>query len=86
MLQRSPDAPTAIQAIGYKELFPYLAGEMPLAQAAENLKRSTRRYAKRQLTWFRRMADAIPIYADEYENVGQICDRAVQLLDEHYRW
>ena len=85
-LQGSPDAPTAIQAIGYKELFPFLEGELSLAQAAENLKRSTRRYAKRQLTWFRRMTDALPVYADEYESVGRMCDRAVQLLGEHYHW
>ena len=44
---------TALQAIGYKELAPYLAGEIPLEQAVENIKRETRRYAKRQLTWFR---------------------------------
>lgn len=47
-------ASTACQAIGYKELKPYLDGELSLDEAAENLKRATRRYAKRQLTWFRR--------------------------------
>lgn len=85
-LLRCPGVPTAIQAIGYKELFPYLAGELTLAQAAENLKRSTRRYAKRQLTWFRRRADTIPVYADEYDDAEQMCDQAMQLLNEHYRW
>ena len=48
------NASTACQAIGYKELKPYLDGELTLAEATENLKRATRRYAKRQLTWFRR--------------------------------
>lgn len=43
---------TAAQAIGYKELLGYLRGEETLAEAAENLKTATRRYAKRQLTWF----------------------------------
>ncbi len=47
-------ASTANQAIGYKELKPYLDGEISLCEAAENLKMATRRYAKRQLTWFRR--------------------------------
>lgn len=42
------------QAIGHKELYPYLDGEISLEEAVENLKRQTRRYAKRQLTWFRR--------------------------------
>ena len=44
--------PTAAQAIGYKELFPYLDGEVTLQDAAEVLKMATRRYAKRQITWF----------------------------------
>jgi tRNA dimethylallyltransferase len=44
---------TAAQAIGYKELFPYLRGELPLESCVETLKIATRRYAKRQMTWFR---------------------------------
>jgi len=43
---------TAAQAIGYKELLPYCRGEATLEQAAEDLKTATRRYAKRQMTWF----------------------------------
>ena len=43
---------TAAQAIGYKELLGYLDGKETLTDAAENLKTATRRYAKRQLTWF----------------------------------
>ena len=43
---------TAAQAIGYKELLGYLDGRETLAEATENLKTATRRYAKRQLTWF----------------------------------
>ena len=44
---------TAAQAIGYKELLPYLRGEATLETAVERLKISTRQYAKRQMTWFR---------------------------------
>ena len=44
---------TAAQAIGYKELFPYLDGEATLEACVETLKLATRHYAKRQLTWFR---------------------------------
>lgn len=47
---------TAAQAIGYKEIAAALRGECALAEAVETLKRSTRNYAKRQLTWFRRDA------------------------------
>ncbi len=55
---------TASSAIGYKELFPYIRGEKTLAEATEDLKRASRRYAKRQLTWFRRSADAYRLYLD----------------------
>ena len=47
---------TAAQAIGYKEIAAALRGECALAEAVETLKRATRNYAKRQLTWFRRDA------------------------------
>ena len=50
----TPDAGTARQAIGYKELKPYFDAAVPLQDALSNLKMETRRYAKRQLTWFRR--------------------------------
>jgi len=54
--QRQTARNTAAQAIGYKELEPYLLGQCTLEEAVEHLKRETRRYAKRQLSWFRRMA------------------------------
>ncbi len=47
------DALTATQAIGYKEIVPVLDGDATLAEAAAAIKQATRRYAKRQLTWFR---------------------------------
>ncbi|MBE6923219.1 MAG: tRNA (adenosine(37)-N6)-dimethylallyltransferase MiaA [Ruminococcaceae bacterium] len=49
----SPDC-TAMQAIGYKEFVQALRGDMSLEEAAQDLKQASRRYAKRQLTWFRR--------------------------------
>ncbi|MCI9576465.1 MAG: tRNA (adenosine(37)-N6)-dimethylallyltransferase MiaA [Clostridiales bacterium] len=60
-----PNGQTALQAIGYKELQPYFQGEISLEQAAENMKQETRRYAKRQLTWFRREKKIHWIYPDE---------------------
>ncbi|MFC0188811.1 tRNA (adenosine(37)-N6)-dimethylallyltransferase MiaA [Fictibacillus aquaticus] len=48
----------SVLAIGYKELFPYFRQEMTLDEAAELLKRNSRRYAKRQLTWFKNQTDA----------------------------
>ncbi|OEF96006.1 tRNA (adenosine(37)-N6)-dimethylallyltransferase MiaA [Desulfuribacillus alkaliarsenatis] len=49
-----PKDSTAMQAIGYKELFPFIRNEMSLDECIEILKRNTRRFAKRQLTWFKR--------------------------------
>ncbi|GFG41528.1 UNVERIFIED_CONTAM: tRNA (adenosine(37)-N6)-dimethylallyltransferase MiaA [Streptococcus canis] len=61
----------ASRGIGYKELFPYFAGEMTLTEASEQLKQNTRRFAKRQLTWFRnRMAVTFTaITAPDYPQV-----------------
>lgn len=72
---RSPGA-TAVQAIGFKEMKPYLDGECSLDEAAENLKRATRRYAKRQLSWFRRSDYILWHYVDEYDDFDQLCDAA----------
>jgi tRNA dimethylallyltransferase len=47
----------SIQAIGYKEIYEYLDGFVSLDEAVENLKQNSRRYAKRQLTWFRNKMD-----------------------------
>lgn len=56
---------TSAQAIGHKELQPYFSGEKSLEQALDDLKRETRRYAKRQITWFKRRENAVWLYADE---------------------
>lgn len=55
---------TAAGAIGYKELLPYLDGLCPLETAVETLKRATRRYAKRQMTYFRRLPGVVTVPAD----------------------
>ncbi|WP_404351578.1 tRNA (adenosine(37)-N6)-dimethylallyltransferase MiaA [Sutcliffiella horikoshii] len=47
----------SIQAIGYKELYAYFDGKVTLEQAVNDLKQNSRRYAKRQLTWFRNKMD-----------------------------
>ncbi|MDA8241383.1 MAG: tRNA (adenosine(37)-N6)-dimethylallyltransferase MiaA [Nitrospiraceae bacterium] len=53
LLGRSPDR-TPLQAIGYKEIASHLSGDISLEEAVRLVKRNTRRYAKRQYTWFRR--------------------------------
>lgn len=63
---------TAKQAIGYKELKPYFYGEMSLEQALDNLKKETRHYAKRQLTWFRRHDERFCVYPDAQDDFVRI--------------
>ena len=67
---------TASAAIGYKELKPYFDGECSLEEAVESLKKETRHYAKRQLTWFRRDERTHWLYADDEEKsvFEQACD------------
>lgn len=69
----------ALQAIGHKELFPYIKGEKTLEEAKDALKQATRRYAKRQLTWFRRDERINWIYADECNSV---LETAQKIIDE----
>lgn len=57
MAQGFDGSMTAMQGLGYKEIAAHLRGEMSLADAVALLKRDTRRFAKRQLSWFRRMPD-----------------------------
>lgn len=54
LLKRYPNQPTALQAIGYKEIAMVLQDQITLDEAIALIKRETRRYAKRQLSWFRR--------------------------------
>lgn len=54
----------AAQAIGYKEFAPYFKGECSLADVVNQIKQSSRNYAKRQLTWLRRYENAIRLYGD----------------------
>lgn len=75
---------TARQAIGHKELQPYIDGNITLDEATENLKRETRRYAKRQLTWFRRNENINWLYADEMSR-DELVKKAVDLAKNHLK-
>lgn len=72
---------TAAQAIGYKELEPYFLGEKSLEECVETLKMQTRRYAKRQLTWFRRDERINFLYIDEYENSAELLHAALKIIN-----
>lgn len=71
-----PDS-TAMQGLGYKQLYAFLEGAYPLEEAVRIIKRDTRHFAKRQLTWFRRERDVI--WADRSE-LGQDEDRMLEFL------
>ncbi len=73
----------AVQAIGHKEFFDYFKGEATLEEVTENLKRSTRRYAKRQLTWFNKNDRINWIYADEAENTANMAIKIAE-RNENY--
>ncbi len=71
---------TAKQAIGYKEIKPYLDGLVSLEDASDKLKMETRRYAKRQLTWFRRN-DSINWLTIDSMTKDELFDRACQIIN-----
>ena len=71
---------TSIKAIGYKELLPYFNGEKTLDECVEKLKMETRRYAKRQITWFKRDLDIDWLYADEYNSFEELLADAVEII------
>lgn len=73
---------TSVKAIGYKELFPYLKGELPLEECIEKLKQETRRYAKRQITWFKRDKEINWLYPDKAESFEQLFEQAVQITEK----
>jgi len=55
---------TALRTVGYKELFPYFEGKSSLEEAVLEIKKNTRRYAKRQITWFKKYDNALCFPAD----------------------
>lgn len=72
---------TAKQAIGYKELKPYFKGECSLEEAIDNLKKETRHYAKRQMTWFRRNEEKFTVYPDcDSDFAEKAVERAKEFL------
>lgn len=71
---------TSSQAIGCKELKPYFDGEITLSEAADNLRQATRRYAKRQLTWFRRNKEINWLMADKYNSKKEMHEEAFKII------
>ncbi|MGN0625994.1 MAG: tRNA (adenosine(37)-N6)-dimethylallyltransferase MiaA [Oscillospiraceae bacterium] len=72
---------TAAQAIGYKEFFDYLQGTSTLEESVARVQQESRRYAKRQLTWFRRDERVNWLYIDDYEDYNSLVKQALALAE-----
>ncbi len=70
----------ARQALGYKEVIQYLDGELTLDEARDMVKLSTRRFAKRQMTWFRSFPDVQWLEAEEYEGPESTAEKIISSL------
>lgn len=77
----------SMQGLGYKELLAYLDGKITLEEAVYLIKRDTRHFAKRQLTWFRREQDVIWIERQAYgQDEGRMLDAMLQIIAEKLDW
>lgn len=72
----------SMQGLGYKEFFDYFDGRMTLEETVEKIKRDTRHFAKRQLTWFRREKEVIWLNKKEYEQEKELLDSVLNIIEE----
>ena len=72
---------TAMAAIGYKEILKYFSKEKTLQEVREEIKQSTRRYAKRQLTWFRKDNNINWIYPDSFNSFSEVLDQSEKIIE-----
>ena len=72
----------SMQGIGYKEMIKYLDGEYTYDEAVEIIKRDSRRYAKRQITWFKRYQDAKWFDLDEYQNKEKLEEDIINHIEK----
>ena len=72
----------SMQGLGYKEIIDYLQGRTTLEEAVAILKRDTRHFAKRQLTWFRREWEVIWINKNEFNDETMILQSMLAILSD----
>ena len=65
LMKRYSKFPTAMQGLGYKEVVEYLNGKIPYEEMVDKIKKESRHYAKRQLTWFRKNKNIIWLKAED---------------------
>lgn len=71
----------SMQGIGYKEIIKYLEGEYTLDEAVEIIKRDSRRYAKRQITWFKRYKDSEWFDLEKYDNMELLKEDIMNFIE-----
>ena len=80
-----PEGAQAMKAIGYQELAQYLKGQLSLEEAAVRIKTRTRRFAKRQLTWFKRMPYIHWYEKDQHEDEAALARAVIRDINAHWR-
>jgi tRNA dimethylallyltransferase len=73
----------SMQGLGYKELLAYLSGEFTFDEAIDILKRDTRHFAKRQLTWFKREKEVIWVNKDEFSSEDEVLGYLLKQLKDN---
>ncbi|MBO4396761.1 MAG: tRNA (adenosine(37)-N6)-dimethylallyltransferase MiaA [Eubacterium sp.] len=81
--QEPPPGKTAMQGLGYKEIASYLNGECSLDEAVRILKRDTRHFAKRQLTWFKRERSVTYFDKSEYSSLDLLAESIATCFENH---
>jgi tRNA dimethylallyltransferase len=77
-----PKEAVSMQGLGYKEMVSYLSGECSLEEAVYILKRDTRHFAKRQLTWFRREKDVVWVEKNPGRDLDEVLGEMMEVLKE----
>lgn len=69
----------SMQAIGYKEFFPYFKGDITLQEVRDKIKQNTRHYAKRQITFFKAMPNVLRLNCNNQENIIEIIKKELEI-------
>ena len=83
-LWRAGGQRTASNAIGYKELIPYFENTMSVSDCIDKIKQETRRYAKRQLTWFRKNTRIQWLFLDEFNKKSEISEKYQKTIENYW--
>ena len=67
-----------MKGIGYKEILKYIDGEIGLEEAIDLIKKETRHFAKRQITWFKREKEAIWLDIDDFANEEELVEYMIK--------